>query len=99
ATEDVEGYLSNLSSVKCNTDKDGGLIDPPTSPSGSFRDIVLFDTDIQDTIKGITQYANEMSFKPYAMNGNTSGTLEGFTIDATGTVVGVFTNGERKALG
>ncbi len=40
-----------------------------------------------------------MGFKPYAMNGNTSGTLEGFAIDATGTVVGVFTNGERKALG
>ena len=99
ATEDVEVYLSNLSSVGFNTDKDGGTIDPPTRPSGSFRDIVLFDTDIQDSIKGITQYANEMGFKPYAMNGNTSGTLDGFAIDATGTVVGVFTNGERKALG
>ena len=68
----------------------------PVSPSGSFREIILFDSENEDTIKGITQYANEMGFKPYAMNGNTSGTLDGFAIDATGTVVGVFTNGERK---
>ncbi len=27
------------------------------------------------------------------------GKIEGYTIDATGTVLGIFTNGERKALG
>ena len=67
--------------------------------SGSFSQIVLFDPDDEETTKNLTQYANEMNLKPYAQNGNTSGTLEGFTIDATGTVVGVFTNGERRALG
>ena len=30
---------------------------------------------------------------------NSSGKLEGYSIDGTGTVVGIFTNGERKALG
>ena len=49
--------------------------------------------------KSLTQYANEMDAKPYAMNGNSSGNLSGFSIDASGVITGVFTNGEKKALG
>lgn len=45
------------------------------------------------------QYANDMDAKPYAQDGNSSGKLEGFSIDDKGVVLGVFTNGERKALG
>lgn len=89
-----------LSEIKFKWDKDNNKIeDNRPGPSGTFSDITIFDPEDPDTTNGITQYANEMGFKPYAMNGNTSGTLEGFAIDATGTVVGVFTNGERKALG
>lgn len=98
-TDDYEVSLVGLSSITFDKGKDGEDLTNPVSPSGTFRDIILFDSENEDTIKGITQYANEMGFKPYAMNGNTSGTIEGFAIDATGTVVGVFTNGERKALG
>ncbi len=39
-----------------------------------------------------------MDVKPYALDGNTSGKLEGYAIDSSGVVVGIFTNGERKAL-
>lgn len=60
--------------------------------------ITIFDSTDPESTKNIHQYANETDFKPFA-HGNTSGTLEGFSIDATGTVVGVFTNGERRALG
>ncbi|NLY85264.1 MAG: flagellar hook-basal body complex protein, partial [Tissierellia bacterium] len=98
-TDEFTVSLANLSDITFTKGKDGEDLPEPVSPSGSFREIILFDSENEDTIKGITQYANEMGFKPYAMNGNTSGTLEGFAIDATGTVVGVFTNGERKALG
>jgi len=98
-TDEFTVSLANLSKITFTKGKDGEDLTNPVSPSGTFRDIILFDSENEDTIKGITQYANEMGFKPYAMNGNTSGTLEGFAIDATGTVVGVFTNGERKALG
>ncbi|NLY76960.1 MAG: flagellar hook protein FlgE [Tissierellia bacterium] len=45
-----------------------------------------------------TQYANEMDAKPYAMDGNSSGSLEGYTIDSKGVVYGVFSNGQSKAL-
>lgn len=84
--------------ITFNIDKDGKPI-TVKKQSGTFQDINLFDSENSDTLKGLTQYANEMTLKPYAQDGNTSGTLEGFAIDATGTVVGVFTNGERKALG
>ena len=40
-----------------------------------------------------------MDAKPYAQDGNSSGKIEGFSIDEKGVVTGVFTNGERKALG
>lgn len=69
------------------------------SPSGTFTDeITIFDPANPESYKNIHQYANDADFKPYA-HGNTSGTLEGFTIDPTGTVTGVFTNGDRRAIG
>lgn len=104
-TEDLDtttGFktqLTGLSAINFDKNKDGEDLTTPTVPGGSFREITLFDLENEDTIKDVTQYANEMGIKPYGMDGNTSGTLEGFSIDATGTVVGVFTNGERKALG
>lgn len=99
SNENIKINITGLSSVIFDKDKEGETLGTPTTPGGTFKEIVLFDTEDKDSIKNIYQYANEFGFKPYAMNGNTSGTLEGFAIDATGTVVGVFTNGERKALG
>lgn len=101
---DTEGQIKDtsliLSVIEFNFDKEGkDLGTAKTKPSGSFKEITIFDSKNEDTYKELSQYANEMGIKPYAQDGNNSGTLEGFSIDATGTVVGVFTNGERKALG
>lgn len=82
-----------------NLDKEGKILATPTTPGGTFKPITVFDTEDDTTFKSLSQYANEMGIKPYAMDGNNSGTLEGFAIDATGTITGVFTNGEKKALG
>lgn len=90
----------NLNDIVFAKDKEGvDLTGDPIKPSGTFLDITLFDPKDQNTIKNIHQYANETDLKPKAKTGNTSGTLTGFTIDATGTVEGIFSNGERKALG
>lgn len=91
--------LSNLLTNGFDTDKEGTTLGAATLPAGSFKNILLFDTTDENTYKNLNQFANEMDAKPYAQDGNSSGSLEGFTIDASGTVVGVFTNGERKALG
>ncbi|RKD34441.1 flagellar hook protein FlgE [Thermohalobacter berrensis] len=47
----------------------------------------------------LTQYANEFDAKPYAIEGNSAGSLDSFAIGANGVITGSFTNGEKKALG
>ncbi len=56
------------------------------------------DGNITIDFSKLTQYANDMDAKPHA-DGNSSGKIEGYAIDDKGVVVGIFTNGERKALG
>lgn len=67
--------------------------------SGKFNNITIFSSKDKETYRHLTQTANDMDAKPYAQDGNSSGKIEGFSIDNKGVVRGVFTNGERKALG
>ncbi len=90
--------LTGLSDIKFDSNKEKNTIDP-VSPSGTFENITLFDSEDNDSYRLLTQHANDMDAKPYAKDGNSSGKLEGYSIDDTGIVLGVFTNGERKALG
>lgn len=66
---------------------------------GKDNKITIFNPDDKDSYNKLTQYANDRDIKPYAENGNSSGKIEGFSIDPSGIVSGIFTNGERKALG
>lgn len=66
---------------------------------GDSGKITIFDPADKDSYNKLTQYANDRDIKPYAENGNSSGKIEGFSIDPSGIVSGIFTNGERKALG
>lgn len=70
---------------------------------GKFGDangkIRVIDGKNPNTYRHITQYANATDIKPVRDNGNTSGSLDGFTIDTSGTVIGRFTNGVQKGLG
>lgn len=93
--------LVELSDIKFNVGKDGEeLIDDDiTRPSGTLENIKIFDSENRETYRHLTQYANDMDAKPYAKDGNSSGKLDGYTIGPDGLVVGIFTNGEEKALG
>ncbi len=95
--EDAFEILLQLENISFNKDKDGNTIDEE-NPSGSFSNIKIFDSNNPESTNFITQYANETNLKPQAKTGNSSGVLESFTIDASGIVVGVFSNGERKPL-
>lgn len=59
----------------------------------------VYDGKIEFDLSKLKQYANEADAKPHALNGNAAGNLDGFAIDATGTVIASFTNGDKKALG
>lgn len=95
---ELEVLLTGLSNIEFNKNKEGNEIDP-IKPSGVFHDIILFDLGDSDSYRLLNQHANDIDVKPYAKDGNSSGKLEGYSIDDTGIVVGIFTNGERKALG
>ncbi len=90
--------LEGLSGIEFNYNKAGEELQDTYGPSGTFKDILLFDSQDEETYKNLHQYANDMDAQPYAIDGNSSGKLEGYTIDASGMVVGIFDNGERKNL-
>ncbi len=87
-----------LSKITFNMTKDKVEIDNGNSPAGNFRDIIIFDPQNSETYKNLHQYANDMDAQPYALDGNSSGKLQAYTIDQTGMVVGIFDNGEQKNL-
>lgn len=97
-----DGKLEFNKNIKLKFNPEGKLVDGSiTSATLSItKDGVTFGKggDINIDFSGLTQYANDMDAKPYAQDGNSSGKIEGYSIDASGMVVGVFTNGERKAL-
>lgn len=92
------GKLMNPEALNASLDFNGVPNIKGNIGEGGNGIIKLFDPDNLESTKNIHQYANDADFKPFA-HGNTSGTLEGFSIDATGTVIGSFTNGEKRALG
>lgn len=68
-------------------------IDPAGGPyagAGTFTVDLDFST--------MTQYASESTAKATDQNGWSAGTLDSVVIDATGTIVGKFTNGRTKDL-
>ena len=94
--------------VNLKFDTNGKLTDDSTKNATLTitKEGVTFGDKVDGENKGIkidfsklTQYANDMDAKPFAQDGNSSGKLEGFSIDGKGVVLGVFTNGDRKALG
>ena len=102
---DEEDFETNPSNVPIEiTFADNGKLDEDSTNSMILTinkaGVSFGDDDGKITIdfSQLTQYANEMDAKPYAVDGNSSGKLEGYAIDASGIVVGIFTNGERKAL-
>jgi flagellar hook protein FlgE len=48
---------------------------------------------------GVSQFAGTSTLAPQSQDGTSTGTLQSFTVDATGVVTGIFSNGQTQALG
>lgn len=95
---DLDGNM--LKNIKLNKDKEDQYLEEGMVIPGNFEDkISVIKTDNADSYSNITQYANETTLKPFKNDGNSSGTLDGFTIDPSGIIMGKFTNGEQRPLG
>jgi len=82
---------------------DGSLSSPETLelgiPGAGFNEPVVLDLGTSDEIDGLSQYASPTSVVLREQNGYTMGYLQNISIDATGTIMGSFTNGVTHVLG
>ncbi len=76
-------------------------VDPVTgAPLG--QQTQTFDLNLGEVgafIDSMTQFASESSTKVFSQNGFPMGYLEDFRIDQSGTITGVFSNGNNRSLG
>ena len=54
---------------------------------------------VGSVVNTVTQFAEKSSTKAFKQNGYTMGYMEGFKIDQSGKITGVFTNGSNRLLG
>lgn len=92
--------LSNLVFDQGEGLDEGKTVTPPGrfGKNGNGQILLFDDEKSSDIINNLTQYSSDMDAKPNAVDGNSLSKLEGYTIDSSGTVIGVFSNGVRKAL-
>lgn len=93
------------SSMDLEFDTEGNLNTSPANFELDFPDDLAFSFGNDKTtniitvnLEGITQFANDSDLVGKA-DGKSSGSLDGFSIDAAGVITGSFTNGTTKTLG
>ena len=68
------------------------------TPNSGASDVTV-SLDLGTTVNGLSQFAGSSTAVMRDQDGFTNGTLQSFSIDATGTIVGSFTNGTTQPLG
>jgi flagellar hook protein FlgE len=68
------------------------------SPNSGANDVDI-KLDLGTGLNGLSQFAGTSNAVMRNQDGYSNGTLQSFTIDATGTIVGSFTNGTTQTLG
>lgn len=71
----------------------GAVVVPAFTPPGATAQTFALD------FTASTQFGASFGVTQLTQNGNTSGTLAGFSTSADGTIVGRYSNGQTKALG
>jgi flagellar hook protein FlgE len=68
------------------------------TPNSGAKDVTI-SLDLGSGANGLSQFAGSSTAVMRDQDGYTNGTLQSFTIDASGTIVGGFTNGITQVLG
>lgn len=94
----------NAGSINFNKTGEGATVPAGTEKKingniGNAGVISVFDPKSNTNYKSITQYANDITMKPYRQEGAASGSLTGFSIGSDGVITGTFSNGATKLLG
>jgi flagellar hook protein FlgE len=70
-----------------------------TFPEDGITQTINLDFGVAGDYEGITQFASPSSTRGYEQDGYGLGYLQAFTIDNSGVITGVFTNGKRAPIG
>ena len=83
-----------------SVDTSAGFVVPKVkfSPNSGAADVTV-SLDLGTSVNGLSQFAGSSTAVMRDQDGFTNGTLQSFSIDATGTIVGSFTNGTTQPLG
>jgi flagellar hook protein FlgE len=83
-----------------SVDAAAGFVVPKVkfTPNSGAADVTL-SLDLGTSVNGLSQFAGSSTAVMRDQDGYTNGTLQSFSIDATGTIVGSFTNGTTQPLG
>jgi len=83
-----------------SVDTSNGFAAPVVSftPNSGASDVTI-KLDLGTGMNGLSQFAGSSTAVMRDQDGYTNGTLQSFTIDSTGTIVGGFTNGITQVLG
>jgi flagellar hook protein FlgE len=80
-------------------DTSGSFV-PPTikfTPNSGATDVTI-GIDLGSGVNGLSQFAGSPNAVMRDQDGYSNGTLQNFTIDSTGTIIGSFTNGTTQTL-
>lgn len=107
AAMDIDGTITEAGGSHPITFADNGAIDTDATdempsitftPNSGAADVEVT-LDFGTALNGLSQFGGSSSAVMRDQDGYTNGTLQNFTIDATGTIVGGFTNGITQILG
>ena len=112
---DNDGFLQSVTNAEGGVDNQGRLevevafdvpgasipVDEATGLPGEpvTQTVNLVLGEVGANVDSTTQFAAESTQKAFSQDGYTMGYLDDFQIDQSGTIVGIYTNGTRKALG
>jgi len=100
SAEDGAGNVSGASGrVQMNVAYDVQTATPNEDGTLVRQEFVLNLGNVGGFTKSITQYAEASSSKAVEQDGRTMGYLENFSIDTTGVITGVYSNGSTRSIG
>jgi flagellar hook protein FlgE len=97
AGQNPDTINQGMLSANLSFNVDNGALDAQGNPLGQQQTVRL-DLGTVGQVDGITQFESNTTTKAYKQDGVPMGYLESFQIDPSGTILGVYTNGDRKEL-
>ncbi len=93
------GELTEISSGTLDFDVDGVLVDHVQGPT-TFNPVgAAAGQELELNFDGSTQHAGDSTLRRLRQDGYAAGDIRGIQIEADGTIMGVFSNGEEMAVG